>query len=343
MEKRLLAICALNKTAWGVGEILRWQEEALMNRYECGVDKIDEIWLYNSEDPAMDKVGVSRENNYYYLSKLLPLAYVNPHLGSFMFMDSFEAVRKYVEDNSDRYHVLPELEHFWKSKWLGYRLIWPQLVEFHRKHGFIPHLSCRPAMLLWAHYFLQRVARAHYPVVVHLRSGKARCHSNSDFDEWFGFFKACIPIHRKVVFIIVGTHEEIDPRYRKIGNVVFSEDFGTTVEQDCALIQSSLMFMGCCSGPEMMATYGDVPHIIFNFWGEGHKEYRLKAGSQFPFANTLQKLVWEPDKQAVIEREFNKLIGRINVRGWRKKFISSMDVDKLERRKGGQASVVPER
>jgi len=343
MEKRLLAICDLKRTAWGVGEILRWQEEALMNLYECGVDKIDEVWLYDPEDPAMRKVGVSKENSYYYLSKLLPLAYVNPHLGSFMFMDSFGALCKYVEDNLDRYHVLPALENFRKGKWLGYRMILGQLIEFHREHDFIPHLSCHPAMLLWAHHFLQRVIKARYPVVVHLRNKKIRKHCNSDYNAWFKFFEVCMSSHKRIAFIIIGTHEEIDSRFRCLGNVVFSKDFGTTVEQDCALVQSSLMFMGCSSGPEMMAAYSDIPYLLLNFQGEGHGVYKIKTGTQLPFATSLQKLVWKPDKHTVIEKEFDGLINKINLRGWRRKFMGSMDVDKLERRKGGQVSIVPKR
>ncbi len=332
MEKRMLAICNLGTIAWGVGELLRWQEQTLMDRYECGNDKIiDIIWYYDPEHPAFRKVMISKENYYYYLSKLLPLAHVNPHLGSFMLMDNFDTVCKYVQDNSELYYVMPPLEIVAKPKNLLYRTIFNRMVNFHKQYGFIPHLSCKPAMLLWARHFLI-VNRIRYPVAVHLRCSKIRSFCNSNFKAWFDFFNFCAGSHKKIKFVIIGTREEIQPEFRTLKNVIFSKDYGTTVEEDMALIQLSFIFMGCSSGPGMMVAYSDIPFLIFNFFPAGH-EKKVLAGKQLPWAHSQQQLIYQRDTKEVIINRFRKLMKDIKLGSWKRKF-GGMDIAKLRRRKG---------
>ena len=179
---------------------------------------------------------------------------------------------------------------------------------------------------------MRETLKVRYPIVVHLRNKPNRRKCNSNYGAWLQFFKTCRRKKRlrRFSFVIIGNHEEIDSRYRKIGNVVFAKDFGTTAEQDCALIQSSLMFMGCSSGPEVMALYCNVPYRIFNCFPTTQELYGIGRGSRFPFALPSQKLIREPDTESVIEREFMCLIGQTDIGKWEREFMS-VDIAKLER------------
>lgn len=85
--------------------------------------------------------------------------------------------------------------------------------------------------------------RPHLPVVVHLRNRTDQADRNADLESWLGFFTSCKD-RFDVKFIVIGTREEIVSRFRDLRNVIFSKDYSTTIEQDCALIQTALMYMG---------------------------------------------------------------------------------------------------
>lgn len=146
--KRLLSICDFRAIPYTVGEILWFQAFTMMLREERGVDKIDIIWLCDPENPARADQGITPENYQYHLSSLLPLAHINPHLGCFLLMDSPRVVETYVRENAHRYcHIEPRFVDY-ETQRRTYKEWYRRIVEFHAKRGFIPHLSCKPGMLL---------------------------------------------------------------------------------------------------------------------------------------------------------------------------------------------------
>jgi hypothetical protein len=262
------------------------------------------------------------------LSKLLPLAYVNPYLGSFTLTDTLGTVKTEGYE-----HIFPPLDVV-----LEKTKVWkmPRVEDFYAGNGYIPYLSCSEGMLLWARSFFE-VRGIIHPVVVHLRASFTS-RRNSSYDVWMNFFRFCrnrrigkkYPL-RGITFIVIGTRQEIDPRFRKIGNVVFSKDYNTTVEQDCALIQSSLMFMGGPSGPGCMALYGGIPFLLFNF----RMSFEYAAGRifQYPWQTPLQKLIWMRETVKSLIGEFTQLISRIDFPGWKEKHIKpSLHILKRQRR-----------
>ena len=127
--------------------------------------------------------------------------------------------------------------------------------------------------------------------------------------------------------------QEIDPSFRKFDNVIFSKDYNTNIEQDCALIQSSLMFMGGPSGPNLMAIYGGVPYLIFNF--QMSFEYAAGRTFQWPWQSPLQKLIWKRETASSLADEFTCLMGKIDLSGWRKRHdlnsVKHLNFPKLKR------------
>ena len=319
MNRRLLAINDLETIHWNVGEHIFFQEQTLIERIKCEADIIDIVWIYNPSSPAFGKTGVTKDNYHYYLSKLLPIAQINIYLGSFTLTDSLGVL------GAERYeHVFPSLDIV-KAKEKIFK--WPIIKDFYDNHRFIPYISCKEGMLLWARSFFE-LRGIIFPVVVHLRRSERNSRRNSNFDVWMKFFIFCCSKKkwRHVTFVIIGTRQEIDPRLRRIGNVIFAKDYNTTIEQDCALIQSSLMFMGGPNGPGSFPVCGNIPYLFFNYSMPSQKNLDFQfikdsptSDYQWPWHTSLQKLIWVPETIDSLIEEFGHLVSNVDFSEWRKK------------------------
>jgi hypothetical protein len=327
-EKRILAIWDFSKDPFTVGDFLVFQELSLVLREIHGVEKVDMIWLYSPDSFRVDG-GLTKDNYYYYLSQRLPLAYVNPCLGSFMLMDSEKALESYIADNHHRFHIIPPYRDEKKNLVLNYTDYFNYIYKFYKQRGYIPYLSCNLSMLSWARLFIDEVTAQKIPVVVQLRNAKDSQNRNAKLDCWMKFFERCKDKY-DVKFIIIGEKNQIDDRMRQMPNVVFSKDFGTTVEQDLALIQSCCLYFGTTSGPADMAMFSVLPYVVFNMQLVHTK---LPHGSQHPFATPLQKMVWQPETTELLVAEFEELFSKIDIVQWKKDFESMIpeDRDKLSR------------
>lgn len=329
--KRILAILDLRKAPWTLGRVLNFQEEALVHREECEADKIDIVFFYDQ----LKRFDITTDNYRFYLSKLFPMAFVNRHLGSFMFIDSFAAL--YII-SFNYYHVFPSMTKLIKRK-DTYKGSFNKVLDFYNREGFIPQLSCSKAMVMWACSFIEKEVRPYSPIVVHLRNCSVPfsdgIERNALLDEWLSFFKFCTKsVYRNIQFIIIGTLQEIDPRFRALKNVIFSKDYGTTAEQDCALIQTSVMYMGVNSGPTIMARYCGVPYIHFEAFEPSHHDAPPK-GEQLPYATPLQRMVWRRGTKEVIAKNFVEIFNQIDVSEWKRQF-DNMDISKLDRKKNAK-------
>ncbi|MEW6532161.1 MAG: hypothetical protein AB1473_15095 [Thermodesulfobacteriota bacterium] len=325
LERRILAVWDFREVPFTVGELLYHQEVSLILREVHQVEKIDLALLLDSAHPGRFDQGLTPGNAHYYFSKLLPAAFANPHLGSLLVFDSAQALDAYIADNRNRYHVFPPYvdEHGRKIK--GYEHYFNYVQEFHRDRGYIPHLSCRTAMVAWARCFLAEHVRPRFPVSLQLRNNMLFPDRNSKLDEWLEFVSFC-ESRFPVTFILIGDQEEVDSRFRNRPNVVIPKDHGTTLEQDLALIQASMLHMGSVSGPTMFAIFRDAPYLIYRFRVQ-HEE--MEWGSAAPWATPLQKLGWESETHERIEADFSAIWSQLRTDAW------AEDFDRLAREAAG--------
>ena len=315
--RRLLAICDLRTVPYSVGEILWFQAVTRMLCLQHDAERVDLLWLCDPEEPGREDQGVTAENVDHHLAGLLPLARVNPDLGTFLCMDAPEEVEAFVADHGHRYcHVEPTLRDL-AGRRRVYERYRQRLMDFYQARGSVPGLSCRPGTLLWARHFLAEEVRPRLPVVVQLRGNAVWSRErNAQKEAWAEFFAHCRGRYH-VRFIVIGAREEIDPALRRLDNVCFAKDHATTVEQDLALIQTSLCYLGTTSGPGVMALLSGRPLIIFNF-----RPVHLDLGgaSQYPFATPEQKLIWEEETPERLQEEFAGLFSRVDVASWEREF-----------------------
>jgi hypothetical protein len=325
-ERRILGLVDLRVTPSTYGEVLTFQEVLLTERIRRGVDKIDIVWVHDPEEPARRDQGLTSDNYRYYLADRLPLAHINPYLGSFFLMDSPRALEQYVRDNADRYEVFPAFRDYVGKRW-SYRDYHGMIQKFHREYGYVPQLSCQPSMLMWARSFLADQVRPQLPVAVHLRSDKMfGTHRDVAMDSWIEFFDSC---RQKfdVKFVVICGRDEIAPQLRALSNVLVAKDHGTTFEQDAAIIQVSSMFMGGPSGIAQMAVFSSIPYIIVNYVPGA---ISLERGGGHPFATPLQRLIWERETTDLLIKEFTELFPKIDTTKWEQEFDPLAEEAKLK-------------
>ena len=323
-EKRILAIWDFSKDPFTVGDFLTFQELTLILAIKHNVNKVDMIWLYHPDKFRIDG-GLNRNNYHYYLSNQLPLVHINQRLGSFMLMDSEDMLASYIAGNHHRYYVIPPYKNDDKTLIHNYWTYFNNIYKFYEDYGYIPHLSCSPSILSWTRILIDKIVDNNIPVVVQLRNAKNTLGRNAKINCWFDFFVNCENKY-DVTFIMIGNKNQLDDRFRKLTNVVFSKDYGTTVEQDLALIQSCCLFVGTTSGPANMALFGKVPYIIYNMQLIHTK---LSRGKQHPFASPLQKIIWKPETTKMLIDEFEMLISKIDTKEWMKNFNDQLSQDHL--------------
>jgi len=185
-------------------------------------------------------------------------------------------------------------------------------------------------MVMWARQFLTANVRPRLPVIVQLRNTSTSPARNAELECWIEFFAHC-ETRYDVTFVMIGRKDEIDPRFRQLSNVLIAKDYGTTVEQDLALIQTGMVYMGSTCGPATIAVFSDLPYVLYKFRPVHEK---LVPGRPLPWATPLQKLVWETETTERLIVDFTWFYEQIDTIKWGQDFdrLAQEAEDKLRRR-----------
>ncbi len=320
-EKRILAIWDFRTQPYAIGDMLWFHEGTQILCLTRKVGKVDICMLCEpgkAESADRSIKEITPYNYHYYLSSLLPVAFANPMLGSLLLFDTRGHLEEFVAKSIAHYHVWPRYRVFETQEFLVPRID-RMVLEFYRKFGYVPYLSCRPATVDWARWFIGDKVLPSIPIVVALRNNPIHHpHRNSNIDAWIEFFNYC-QAQFPVKFVVICAIDEIDTRLRSLPNVVLVKDFQTTIEQDLALIQASAAFMGGPSGPLVMAVFNDKPYVIVNFEKDASAGLVNRPNiSKYIFAQEHQRLVTKPDTTSVLIEEFSRLFSGIDVSRWKR-------------------------
>lgn len=264
-QKRLLLVHDLFRQPFSIGDILVVHEGALVLREKYKLGLVDFAVVYNPQCPAYpDPVfaRITEKNATYHLAGILPVAQANQHLGSLFLFNSHSHLARFIADNGDLYHVWPSAWKYAVPEYLYYVVVNDLLYNFHKEHGWIPHMTCRPFLADWAESFYQKHVYPNVPVTVNIRNNKDfAAHRNVALESWMEFFRSCEKKY-PAKFIIICSRAEVDDRLRQFSNVIIAKDYHTGIEQDLALIQTATMHLGAPSGPAQIAIFGSKPFLI---------------------------------------------------------------------------------
>lgn len=310
--RRLLLIYDFATQPFSIGDILIFQEAALVLRERHGLGQVDVAGVYDPARPVVPDPAfahIEAENFLFHLAGILPAAQVNPHLGSIFLFDSHRRLEAYIADNAGQYYIWPSLEQYAKGEYLFYYCFDELFAEHHARHGMLPPLRSRPAALAWARRFIRKHAGTAVPVTIQLRRNPANPDRNSDYDAWISFLRECADRYPARFFVICG-RSELDPRLREIPNVTVVKEYCTSLEEDLALLEAGALHMGVASGPATMVHFSRKPYCIFK-WDlkAGALKTVLKEGERyyFRFAAPLQSWLIVGETPELLRREFQRL------------------------------------
>jgi hypothetical protein len=320
-KKRLLIVYDLSLQPFSIGDILVFQEASLILREQYEATFIDFALMYDAERPATDPVfsSITADNIMYHVTSLLPVTQVNQYLGSLFVFNCQAQLERFITDTPDVYHVWPDIQTLRERKYLYYEILNDIVHTYHQKHQMIPTLSCRGFLLEWARTFYDEHMPSSVPVTVQIRNNKLISpERNLRLDCWFELFRYCEGRY-PVKFVIVCALPEIDERMRDFANVIIAKDFGTSVEQDLALIQTAAIHMGAASGPGTIAIFNMRPYLLVNTNAIVHL-YRCLEGDgdslRFTFGTQWQTLTRKPETAEFLISEFERMWAAIDKTQW---------------------------
>lgn len=311
-RQRLLIIYDYSSQPFSVGDVLIFQQASLILRENFNLGKVDFALVYDPVTPVVPDPAFSYIDSgsfLFHLSTFLPAAQVNPHLGSLLLFDSHSQLESYIADNVSAYHVWPGVVQYASREYLYYHCFNELFPDYFRKHGTLPRLKSRPAAVQWAAAFYERYANSAITVTVQLRKNPVNPARNSDYGSWLEFLEHCVNVYA-AKFIIICGHSEVDARFRELPNVVIAKDFGTTVEQDLALIEGAQIHMGASSGPGTIAQFNPKPYCIFNsVMPENFVEgFKLDGNrGRFAFSSPLQSWLTDHETAELLLAEFDRM------------------------------------
>ena len=325
-RKVILGVWDYKVIPWSVGDFLEFMETLSVLKLKHGADKVDVCVVCDCENPAgnRDYKNINSSNFRYYLFKLLPIISTSPYLGSVFQFDSRSEFYAFLNQNINKYEIYPPINQQLKETFNFYGgATYKEVQDFYREHGFIPYLTIDDYHLSWAYNLYKTKAKGLLPVAVSLRwHPHATIHRNAERDVWLGFFDLCKSAFPDVVFIVIGTREEVFDELRHRSNVIIAKDYGSTMLDDFALIRTSLLYMGMESGVAAIAIFSDVPYLLFGREKAARKAMKLELGSTYEFATEYQKFFYEasfivtPD---TLLEEFSKLYNQLDIAKWQEK------------------------
>jgi hypothetical protein len=323
-KRRLLAIYDLSTQPFSIGDVLVIQEGSLVLREKYHLNLVDFALVYDpqypsSSDPSFNSINES--NALYHLASILPVAQVNQHLGSLFVFNSHLHLQRFICDNKDLYHVWPEAQQFRERDYLYYHVYNDLLYNYYREHQTIPRLSCRSFLIDWAQTFYHERVYPAVPVTVQVRNNKViSTVRNLHLDSWLDFFSHCEDRY-PVKFIVICARSEVDDRLRQRRNIIIAKDYGTTIEQDLALIHTAAIHMGASSGPASMAIFNTKPYLIVNTDLVPHLYRDIIQEDGFlrlHFSSPLQRFTVGRETTGLLITEFDRMWSSIDKSGLKK-------------------------
>lgn len=306
---RILGVVDFNEEGFGLGDGLVFQVFLNILMIDHKAVKVDTCYI---DDPTHINAKREAYRRSLYLKRILSTVHeFNPNTGSHFHFDSNAQFADFISKLRNKYIVWPILYSSFTHRRLYDTKV---IIDFHKKNGYLPSLTCKQELINWAHDFCAAHIGSACSVVVHLRVNPTRRSvKNSNIEAWNRFF-----VHHEhdtsLKFIIIGTKEEIIPKFREYQNILFSKDFDTSLEQDLALMQIAYISLCSASGPGILPRFAGLPTLTFGL----NPLYTtdIPYGGTYPFLNKYQKLFWGVETFESIENEFGRLMEALKKDGW---------------------------
>jgi hypothetical protein len=309
LENRVLIIYDLSSQPFSIGDLILFQEIALIQceKYKLEFSDLAIVHDFGFDLASKEHSNINSDNVYYHLSSIISVAQINQFLGSvFIFNKKYE-LENFLFSNKKKYKIWPDLYSYASRDYLYYDALNVQLIKHFKNSGSIPIFKCRNYLNEWVNEFFASKMGGALPVTVNIRNNNLfSINRNSNMDVWYTFFEYC-QNNYNCKFVIVCAINEIDERWRNLKNILVAKDYNTGIEQDLALINSSLFHMGAPSGPISMAWFSNKPYTMFSWDADVALYNDLKEDNgffNFAFASPNQRLTKKKETLEILISEF---------------------------------------
>lgn len=325
-KKRILGIWDYRYLPWSIGDPLVFIEMLSILKIKYAAEAVDICIVYDPNNPN----GIRKVERYTevsvqeYMLEFLPIFSTSPYLGSIFQFNSINEFLRFLKNNIQDYELFPPLSVYLAGKY-NYRYDTDHLKDiedFYKTYNYIPFLKVGDKALSWAkNFYKSNIPEDKVAIALTLRGALDGSPRNANKEAWLKFINECSKSFSEVFFVVLGSREEVFEELRKCKNVLLSKDFGFSIQEDLALIRSSLMYMGTESGINNIARLSDLPYLIFQCPSrEPAHRYGLDKGKNFIFANAKQKTfsIEIPATTDFIFQEFKSLYPQLDKNAWRK-------------------------
>ena len=328
-ERRILGIYHFQEHAGFLGDMVEFLAVLNVLRVENGLAKVDLCYI---DDPTNPNRPISRdrlETSADFKPMMLELRTLLPSTGAVLQFDSDAGFEAFFRSHYHRYESWPQYGylHSWpshvdygdvSSRGFAFPNVFAPLHRFFAANGWLPQLTCPPALLEWARSFIRQHVSPAVPVAAQIRFNPESPARNTDIEAWKAFFQA-MEKRSEVKFIVVCRREEIVPELRSLTNVVYSKDHASSVLEDLALIQVSEFSMFPDAGFPAYPWFCGQPTLFFGKQLHEFPQRRLgdETGTRMPFLSPFQRRRFGPYTAATLEEEFWKLWNDLAAANWK--------------------------
>jgi len=303
---------------YALGDILTWNVQTAISCELAGFQKVDIYICIDKKYPSnLFQFDVVNSDNYLlFLSELLPAFFTHPFLANlFIFnsrVDLLDIVNfKKTKNNNNIKSILHEYEKAISNNKNSKFLIdyFNSIISNHKKinlffknNNRIPllqsSLSCLPDILgLLRNQFSNK-----HIVTIHQRlrrldigyGGNHTIDRDSNFLEWYNFFKLSLVKFPNVQFFILGRLQEKPLEILRLPNVTSLRTFGMGLGHELTLMLNCDLFIGSSSGFAAMANFSHIPYYLIEMNVNSCAAYDISFGTdRVPFGLDNQKLIYD--------------------------------------------------
>ncbi len=121
---------------------------------------------------------------------------------------------------------------------------------------------------------------------------------------------------------------------QKWNNVVFAKEFSTTIVEDLALIQFSIMYMATTSGINTSAHFSNLPYLIFRYPNESINILSSENTKVPYYQKKQQQNIKFNENAELLYDEFIKIYSQLDKKEYLKKITKANNIS------GHPASIV---